>query len=127
MINKLIYKASPDKNTSKCITVYFSSFMLLHERLGEHKAKNFQYKISWVKLIPIMSFFAHKWLFCRNDCSAETTFQPKIIMSNLKWRFGQKYLFGYKCLTFQSIERFGSPLMAESFQACFKYTLLTTI
>jgi hypothetical protein len=33
----------------------------------------------------------------------------KILVSNLKW------LFGF----FQSIERFGSPSMAESFQACF--------
>ena len=40
-------------------------------------------------------------------------------IQEILWLFGQKCLFGYKCLNFQSIERFGSPLMAESFQACF--------
>ena len=43
-------------------------------------------------------------------------FWPKILLSVLNWLFGQIWL---KSLTFQSIERFGSPLMAESFQACF--------
>ena len=45
----------------------------------------------------------------------ENAFWPKILLSVLNWLFGQIWL---KSLTFQSIERFGSPLMAESFQAC---------
>ena len=45
----------------------------------------------------------------------ENAFWPKIRLSVLNLLFGQIWL---KSLTFQSIERFGSPLMAESFQAC---------
>ena len=78
----------------------------------------------WTKL------FGQQWLFGSNGLdngfSAETAFRPKILLSNLKRLFGQKWFFGLKwlcfkwiCLISQSIESFGSLLMAESFQACF--------
>ena len=58
-------------------------------------------------------------------------FCSKILLSNLKWLFGQKCFFWLEmaffkwiCLIYQSIERFGSPLMTESFQACFCQFLL---
>jgi hypothetical protein len=38
--------------------------------------------------------FCQKWLFGSNGCSAETAFRPKLLLSNLKWLFGQKWLFG---------------------------------
>ena len=78
----------------------------------------------WIKLDQ--TFWPEKWLFGSNGFSAETAFRPKILLSNLKLLFGQKWFFWLEmaffkwiCLNSQSIERFGSPLMAESFQACF--------
>ena len=66
--------------------------------------------------------FRPEMAFRQKLLSPENAFWPKIILTNLKWLFGQKWLFAkfdIKRLTSQSIERFGSPLMAESFQACF--------
>ena len=54
--DQLANKSSPDINASKCIIVYFASATLLHERLRENKAQNFENKKSWVKLMSIMSF-----------------------------------------------------------------------
>ena len=65
----------------------------------------------WIKLV------GQKQIFGSNGFSAETGFHPRILLSNLKCLFG--HFFKWICLTSQSIERFGSPLMAESFQACF--------
>ena len=60
------------------------------------------------------------WLFCRNCLSSNNTFVkfevafwPEMVF----WL--EMTFFKWICLTSQSIERFGSPLMAESFQACF--------
>ena len=69
-----------------------------------------------------------RWIFGSNGFSAEIAFCPIMLISNLKWLFGQKcffwqemfFFFKWICLTSQSIERFGSPLMAESFQACYQ-------
>ena len=83
------------------------------------------------------------FFFARNGFLAEIAVQQKML-------YGQKYFCQiwsgflarngffdlnafskWICLTSQSIERFGSPLMAESFQACFfiyffKYQIIET-
>ena len=41
----------------------------------------------WIKL------FGQKQLFGSNGFSAESAFRPKILLSNLKWLFGQKWVF----------------------------------
>ena len=74
---------------------------------------------------PEMSFlpeiaFWQKWLFGRNCFSAENTFlKIEVAFWLVDMAFWLEMAF-FKpiCLTSQSIERFGSPLMAESFQAC---------
>ena len=45
----------------------------------------------WIKLDQT---FGQKWIFGSNGFSAETAFLPIILLSNLKWLFGQKCFFG---------------------------------
>ena len=52
-------------------------------------------------------------LFGQRRLLFEVAFWPEIVF----WL--EKAFFKWICLTSQSIERFGSPLMAESFQACY--------
>ena len=59
------------------------------------------------------SAFGQKWQFGRNCVSAKNTF---VKFEVAFWQ--EMAFFKWICLTSQSIERFGSPLMAESFQAC---------
>jgi hypothetical protein len=46
--------------------------------------------IFWIRYVKL---FGQKQLFGSNGFSAETAFPPKILLSNLKWLFGQKWLF----------------------------------
>ena len=80
----------------------------------------FIFDFFWIRSVKngsnLIKLFGQKWIFGSNGFSAETAFRPIILLSNLKCLFG--HFFKWICLTSQSIERFGSPLMAESFQAC---------
>ena len=44
----------------------------------------------WIKVDPT---FGQKWIFGSNGFSAESAFLPIILLSNLKWLFGQKCFF----------------------------------
>ena len=86
----------------------------------------------WIRSVKngsnLIKLFGQKRLFGSNGFSAETAFCPKTLVSNLKWLSGSKNVFfKWICLTSQSIERFGSPLMAESFQACLPHFSLRFI
>ena len=63
--------------------------------------------------LAVMAFL-QKLLFIQNTfVTFEVAFWPEMVF----WL--EMAFFKWICLTSQSIERFGSPLMAESFQACF--------
>jgi hypothetical protein len=47
--------------------------------------------IFWIRSVKL---FGQKQVFGSNGFSAETAFRPKILLSNLKWLFGQKWFFG---------------------------------
>ena len=68
---------------------------------------------TWLKL------FGQEGLFGSNGLSAETVLSKNTCVKFEVAFWLQKAFFKWICLTSQSIERFGSPLMAESFQACF--------
>jgi hypothetical protein len=54
--------------------------------------------IFWIRSVKL---FGQKQLFGSNGFSAETAFRPKILLSNLKRLFGQKWFFGLKWLCFK--------------------------
>ena len=57
----------------------------------------FDFWFFWIRSVKngrnLIKIFGQKQLFGSNGFSAETAFRPKILLSNLKWLFGQKWLF----------------------------------
>ena len=68
------------QNASLGIFLLFFRETLLNDSLQENKAQNYRYNKFWVNLM-LFGF------------QLEMAFRPKILLSNLKWLYGQKLLF----------------------------------